>query len=165
MPGGAAQAEAVERYKAAARDKRKIPPVDESGVLEERELYRHDLLLFCKNVMPETFSMEFAPCHIEVLRGMQHAILHGGKKAVALPRGSGKTAMSIGAMTWGMLFGHIQYGAIIAADQTGDRKTLTADSYIPAAMALIYLLMMVYFKAIGGYKPVHLEGTSAAKVH
>jgi hypothetical protein len=48
---------------------------------------------------------------------------------------------------------------------TGDRKTLKADSAIPMAMAVIYLLMMIYFKSIGGYKPVHLEGTSAAKAH
>jgi MFS family permease len=53
--------------------------------------------------------------------------------------------------------------AIVAADQLGDRKTLKADSVIPATMALIYLLMLVYFKSIGGYKTVHLEGTSAAK--
>jgi MFS family permease len=53
---------------------------------------------------------------------------------------------------------------IVTADQTGDRKTLKADSFIPATMALIYLLMLVYFKMIGGYKAVHLAGTSAAKV-
>ncbi len=53
--------------------------------------------------------------------------------------------------------------AIVAADQTGDRKTLKADSAIPAAMAAIYLLILLYFKSIGGYKPVHLAGTTAAK--
>lgn len=53
---------------------------------------------------------------------------------------------------------------VVAADQAGDRKTLKADSLIPATMALIYLAMLLYFKSIGGYKPVHLEGTSAAKV-
>jgi hypothetical protein len=38
----------------------------------------------------------------------------------------------------------------------GDRKTLKADSYIPATMAAIYLLLLGYFKVIGGYKPVHI---------
>jgi hypothetical protein len=38
----------------------------------------------------------------------------------------------------------------------GDRKTLVADSFIPAAMALIYLLILLYFKTIGGYKTVHI---------
>lgn len=45
---------------------------------------------------------------------------------------------------------------VVAADQVGDRHTLKADSYIPATMAVIYLLLFFYFKAIGGYKPVHL---------
>ena len=40
----------------------------------------------------------------------------------------------------------------------GDRKTLKADSIIPGIMAVIYLLMLFYFKSIGGYKPVTIEG-------
>ncbi|HEY2574153.1 MAG TPA: MFS transporter [Verrucomicrobiaceae bacterium] len=47
------------------------------------------------------------------------------------------------------------------ADQTGDRKTLKTDSTIPATMAVIYLLMLLYFKAIGGYKPIHVEDERA----
>jgi MFS family permease len=47
--------------------------------------------------------------------------------------------------------------AVVEADQRGDRRTLVADSFIPAAMAGIYLLILLYFRAIGGYKPVHLE--------
>jgi MFS family permease len=54
--------------------------------------------------------------------------------------------------------------AIVAADQVGDRKTLVADSWIPVIMALIYLGIMLYFRKIGGYRPVHLEGTTAALV-
>ena len=49
--------------------------------------------------------------------------------------------------------------AVVAASITGDRKTLKADSFIPAAMAAIYLLLLLYFKAIGGYKPVHIGAT------
>lgn len=45
---------------------------------------------------------------------------------------------------------------VVTADQAGDRHTLKSDSYIPAAMAVIYLLLFLYFKTIGGYKPVHL---------
>ena len=46
--------------------------------------------------------------------------------------------------------------AVADASIVGDRKTLMADSMIPAAMAAIYLLMFLYFKTIGGYKPVHI---------
>jgi MFS family permease len=47
--------------------------------------------------------------------------------------------------------------AVFEASIEGDRRTLVADSYIPAAMAVIYLLLLVYFKSIGGYKPVSLH--------
>ncbi len=39
----------------------------------------------------------------------------------------------------------------------GDRKTLVADSAIPAVMAVLYLLLLLYFKASGGYKVQHIE--------
>jgi MFS family permease len=43
------------------------------------------------------------------------------------------------------------------ASIVGDRETLKADAFIPAVMAVIYLLLLFYFKAIGGYKPVHID--------
>ncbi|MBK1830636.1 MFS transporter [Verrucomicrobiaceae bacterium R5-34] len=46
---------------------------------------------------------------------------------------------------------------VVAADIEGNRRTLKVDSFIPAAMAVIYLLLMLYFKAIGGYKPVKID--------
>lgn len=46
---------------------------------------------------------------------------------------------------------------VIKASITGDRKTLVADSFIPGAMAILYLGLMVYFASIGGYKPVHIH--------
>ena len=45
----------------------------------------------------------------------------------------------------------------------GDRKTLKADSFIPAIMAVIYLLILLYFKSIGGYKPVTIDGNDAVR--
>jgi len=50
---------------------------------------------------------------------------------------------------------------VLNASITGDRKTLVADSFIPGTMAAIYLLLFFYFQAIGGYKTVHLEGSTA----
>lgn len=51
--------------------------------------------------------------------------------------------------------------AVVAADIEGNRQTLKVDSFIPATMACIYLLLFLYFKSIGGYKVVHLEGAPA----
>ena len=50
---------------------------------------------------------------------------------------------------------------LIESSIKGDRDTLVADSCIPATMAAIYLCLLIYYKAIGGYKPVTIEsGTS-----
>ena len=46
----------------------------------------------------------------------------------------------------------------------GDRKTLVADSFVPAIMAGFYLLLLLYFKGIGGHNPVHIgEAEGKAK--
>jgi hypothetical protein len=47
-------------------------------------------------------------------------------------------------------------------DVDGNRMTLKWDSFIPATMAVIYLLILLYFKAIGGYKPVSVEDAAKA---
>ncbi len=47
------------------------------------------------------------------------------------------------------------------ASIVGDRETLKADAFIPAAMALIYVLLFVYFKAIGGYRAIQIEPVPA----
>ena len=45
---------------------------------------------------------------------------------------------------------------VVESSIEGDRKTLVADSFIPATMAVIYLALLLYFKTIGGYRPVHI---------
>jgi MFS family permease len=47
----------------------------------------------------------------------------------------------------------------IVADASihGDRRTLVADAFIPVVMAVVYLLLLLYFKAQGGYKPLSIE--------
>lgn len=51
--------------------------------------------------------------------------------------------------------------AMVAADQQGDRKTLKADSFLPMGMAIIYLGVLLYFKSIGGYRPMKIEEQDA----
>ncbi|MDB4618458.1 MFS transporter [Akkermansiaceae bacterium] len=46
---------------------------------------------------------------------------------------------------------------VVEADIRGNRRTLVTDSFIPGAMAVIYLLLMIYFKATGGYRPVRID--------
>jgi hypothetical protein len=50
----------------------------------------------------------------------------------------------------------LEQKAVVEASIAGDRQTLKADAFIPATMAVIYLMLFLYFKAIGGYKAVHI---------
>ena len=57
-----------------------------------------------------------------------------------------------------------EHRALLTASIAGDRKTLVVDSTIPAVMALLYLLLLVYFKAIGGYRAVRIDEQQPANV-
>jgi MFS family permease len=52
---------------------------------------------------------------------------------------------------------------VVEASISGDRETLKADSFIPLAMALIYVGLFFYFRSIGGYRAVHIEGTPGGR--
>jgi hypothetical protein len=43
----------------------------------------------------------------------------------------------------------------------GGKMALKLTAYVPAAMAVCYLLLILYFKSIGGYKAVHIESPEA----
>lgn len=51
--------------------------------------------------------------------------------------------------------------AMVEASIAGSRKTLKADAFLPVGMAVIYLLLLLYFKAIGGYKPITIADAKA----
>ena len=51
--------------------------------------------------------------------------------------------------------------AMVEANITGSRKTLKADAALPVGMAVIYLLLIFFFKAQGGYKPVKIDDQAA----
>ncbi|MFQ3652438.1 MAG: MFS transporter, partial [Gemmataceae bacterium] len=54
---------------------------------------------------------------------------------------------------------------VFQASITGDRRTLRADAAIPAVMAGIYFLLLVFFWRQGGYKVLNIDGTPKEKAH
>lgn len=80
-----------------------------------REACRNDLPLFLRTYMPEVFYRAFDADALALIDDIQDAMLDGGRKAIARPRGSGKTAISLGAALWSALYGHRRYLVIISA--------------------------------------------------
>jgi MFS family permease len=83
----------------------------------------------------------------ELLRTLESKLTKAG---VLKPEGNPNLEAALGALS-------PEERAVHKASITGDRKTLTADSYIPATMAVIYLLILLYFKSIGGYKAASID--------
>jgi len=52
---------------------------------------------------------------------------------------------------------------VVDADIRGNRRTLNVDSLIPAGMAAIFLLLILYFRSIGGYRPLTVEQEEPVK--
>ena len=46
---------------------------------------------------------------------------------------------------------------LVEANLHGGRMALKYTSFVPATMAVLYLLLILYFKATGGYKAIHVE--------
>lgn len=51
--------------------------------------------------------------------------------------------------------------AMVEAEIAGCRKLLKTDAMLPIGMAVIYLFLLLYFKSIGGYRPVRIDEQSA----
>lgn len=49
-------------------------------------------------------------------------------------------------------------GPVKAATLHGSRMALKLTAIVPAIMAVCYLILIMYFKSIGGYKPLHMDG-------
>ena len=60
---------------------------------------------------------------------------------------------------WKDASGHVAEDEQPVKDATlfGGRMALKLTAIVPAAMAVLYLLLILYFKSIGGYKPVYME--------
>ena len=54
--------------------------------------------------------------------------------------------------------------SVVDAYILGNRQTLKVDSFIPATMAIIYLMLLLYFRAIGGYRAVNIEAGGRKEV-
>ena len=57
---------------------------------EARAACAHDLLRFLKTYMAPRFPLPFSADHVALIASIQGIILHGGLRALAMPRGSGK---------------------------------------------------------------------------
>lgn len=107
---------------AAGRDIGKPPKCKNK---KRRDRCERNLKLFLETYYPDVFNLEWSPDHLKFLASVETRILDGGRQAIAMPRGSGKTSVLIAAAEWALLYGHRHFLALIAAE--GDAAEELAD--------------------------------------
>lgn len=91
-----------------------------------RDPCERDLRRFCSTYFPNAFDLPWSEDHLRAIAKMEAIILDGGLFALAMPRASGKTAISIRAAIWALAFGHRRFVCLIAATEELARRLLKA---------------------------------------
>ena len=107
-------AEYSRQKSAAGRDIGDIPPVANT---KRRNKCVKSLRLFLETYFPDTFGLEWSEDHLAMIQRIETCVIHGGLFCSAMPRGSGKTSVTIRAALWAMLAGHRRFVIMLGATE------------------------------------------------
>lgn len=106
------------------RNRNEIGELPKTKDPERRERCSASLLEFCNAYFKDLFYLDFSEVHLKLIDSIQDTILKGNLKAIALPRGSGKTTISQVAIIWALANGHRSFVALIASEATRAQQLL-----------------------------------------
>ncbi|OQA00220.1 MAG: Phage terminase large subunit (GpA) [Planctomycetes bacterium ADurb.Bin401] len=112
----------------AAQDIGEIPIVEN---VERREKACRDFRFFCETYFSDVFYLTWSDDHLRVISKIEQSVLHGGLFAFAMPRGSGKSALTRSAAIWAILIGARKYVCLIGS---ATRQSLNLFQSVQAAM-------------------------------
>ncbi len=108
-------AERSRALSAEARDIGELPAAQNPARKQEAE---RDFRFFCEAYFPAVFWRAWSPDHLRVIAKIEAAVLERQLFALAMPRGSGKSALCRTACLWAVLYGHSLFVSLIAATAT-----------------------------------------------
>lgn len=119
----AASARRVRELSAAGREIGPLPPI--ANPLR-RARGREDLAFFLRTYFPAKFTVRFGKYHLQLIEALERCLIHDGKQAVAMPRGTGKTTIVKYAAVWALVYGHRRFLMVFSATQAEARKILSS---------------------------------------
>jgi len=144
----------AKRSREKTRSIQEIAPLPPMVNPKRRMACRKDLRLFCTTYFPKRFDLEFASYHLHYLKRLEDMIIQGGGKvAIAMPRGSGKTTLATTAILWALLYGHCRYIVVVGANNNAADKIIKniKTSLIQTKVLLEDFPESIYpFKRLGG---------------
>lgn len=95
-----------------------IGPLPKAKNADRKAYCKNDLRMFAETYVRGLFkncSKAWATFHFKAFETLQNAILNGGLFALAVPRGSGKSAMIKAAIIWAACYGHCHFAVVVCA--------------------------------------------------
>lgn len=109
----------------AIRDSQDIGAPLEGLADEERRKQSDACLLFhLKTYHAETFNRESSEDHVRIIKLIQQTLDDGGQKAIALPRGGGKSSILLRAVLWAVLTRRRRFVSLISASSKSARRLM-----------------------------------------
>ena len=90
-----------------------------------------DFKFFCEQYFPDIFYLSWSDDHLKVIAKIEKSVLDGGLFAFAMPRGSGKSALTMAAAMWAVLTGSRKYVCLIGS---ATRQSLNLYQGVKAAI-------------------------------
>lgn len=110
----------------ASRKARDVAPAPEIRDRAVREAATASLRYFLEVCFPRTFPLAWSADHLRVIARLESVICDGGQYAIAMPRGQGKTVMTVRAAMWAILTGRRRFVVIAAATERLAEQALAA---------------------------------------
>jgi len=82
---------------------------------KRRKAAEHSLQTFLETYFPDTFAIEWSGDHVAMIERLERCIADGGLFCSAMPRGSGKTSVTIRAALWALFTGSRRFVVMVAA--------------------------------------------------
>lgn len=112
------------RGRAQAADARDVGRIPRPKNWKRRQACERDLRRYLLTYYAASFPKPFSDDHERILKDIERNTLEGGLKAIAMPRGSGKTTILIRAGIWALSYGHCHFLALIEADGAAAEESL-----------------------------------------
>ena len=96
-------------------DKQEIGPPPKRKNKKDWARACEDFQFFCKTYKPDTFDLDWSPDHLEVIELCKAAMEEALMYALAMPRGSGKSAIFQALVEWAILTGRKRFTVLVAA--------------------------------------------------
>ncbi len=119
-----AKKRAIARSKAITALGQDIAPMPPAKNFARRSEGERSFRFFCETYFPDLFNLAWSDDHLRVIAKIESVVNHNDTIAVAMPRGSGKTTLSLVAVVWAIVTGKHPFVYLIASSDSAAIRLL-----------------------------------------